>query len=106
MQSGFIQIETTFENQEDAERVVKVLLEKNLIACGQWCDIGSAYKWEGQIRKDNEVLLKVKTQDVLYSDCEKIIKENHPYEIPQIVATRYEFGSKEYFDWMGSVLKN
>jgi uncharacterized protein involved in tolerance to divalent cations len=100
MNNDFIQIETTFENQEDAERVVKVLLEKNLIACGQWCDIVSAYNWKGQMRKDNEVLLKVKTQDVLYNDCEKIIKENHPYEIPQIVATRYEFGSKEYFDWV------
>ena len=95
----YIQIETTFAKEEDAKEMMKVLLSKGLIACAQWCEIKSAYNWEGQQREDSEVLLKVKTQAVLLKDCEREIKQHHKYKLPQFTVTEYT-GSKEYLGWV------
>jgi len=95
----YIQIETTFATENDAKEMIQVLLDKRLIACAQWCDIKSAYSWEGKQCEEKEVLLKVKTQAVLLKDCEKEIKQNHKYKLPQLTVTEYT-GSKEYLKWV------
>ena len=105
MKNNYIQIETTFANETDAEKVAKLLLDKCLVACAQYCEITSMYTWEGQQRKEKEVLLKVKTQAEFYKDCEKLIKETHPYKVPQITVTAFD-GSEDYLDWVrGSTKK-
>ena len=105
METNYIQIETTFANRDDAEKVVKLLLDRCLIACAQYSEITSMYIWEGKQYKEKEVLLKMKTQAELYKYCEKLIKETHPYKVPQITVTNFD-GSQDYLDWVrGSVKK-
>jgi len=99
-----IQIETTFANMKDAEDMSNLLLNKHLIACGQCCEIKSIYEWEGKRENTAEVLLKVKTQAVLWHDCEKLIKRHHPYKLPQITVTKID-GSKEYLGWIDQSTK-
>jgi len=99
-----IQIETTFEKREDAEKLVDILLDNNLIACAHFCDITAVYVWEGKRYKDPQVLLKVNTQEILYHDCEKLIKKNHPDKVPHILVTQAN-GSKEYLSWIDGSVK-
>jgi len=99
-----IQIETTFANMSDAEEMAKLLLDKHLIACGQCYEIKSIYNWEGKRHNEKEVLLKIKTQAVLYHDVEKTIKRHHPYKLPQITVTPMD-GSAEYIEWVKSSTK-
>ena len=96
-----IQIETTFATMEDAEQMANLLLDMHLIACGQCCEIKSIYNWEGKRHNEGEILLKIKTQAVLWHDCEKLIKKHHPYKLPQITVTGMD-GSREYLDWIKS----
>lgn len=60
---------------------------------------------EKQISTANEYLLRMKTKKVLYSDVEKVILENHSYEVPQIVAYDIDMGYSEYLKWINEETK-
>ena len=47
----------------------------------------------------------MKTKKVLYSDVEKVILENHSYEVPQIVAYDIDMGYSEYLKWINEETK-
>lgn len=37
--------------------------------------------------------------DLMEEICEKVI-QNHPYDVPEIIATPILGGSKKYIDWV------
>ena len=103
MKTTFIQIQTTVDSNEAAEKIAKKLVEKNLAACVSIAPkISSIYRWQGKIETAQEWLLIVKTRAQLYDRVEKEIKEIHPYELPEIIALPIIEGSKDYLDWISS----
>jgi periplasmic divalent cation tolerance protein len=97
----YIQISTTLAKRADAERLAKILSEKNLSACTQIIGpITSIYKWKGKLEKTKEWLCVIKTKRTLYKNIEEKIKNTHPYELPEIVATPIIEGSREYLEWI------
>ena len=46
------------------------------------------------------MLLLIKTKKDLFKDLEKTIKENHPYETPEIIETDISDGSDDYLAWI------
>lgn len=97
----FIQIITTVENKKEAEKIAKILLEKKLAACIQIIEgIESHYWWKGKIEKAKEILIFIKTKESLFRKVEKIIKEKHPYQLPEIIGIPVLKGSKEYLKWI------
>jgi periplasmic divalent cation tolerance protein len=95
-----ILITTTFDNKEEAEKVIDILLEERLVSCCQMSTITSKYHWKGNIEKSLEYQVKMKSKKELYSEIEKIILENHSYETPQIVYYEIDGGYKDYLDWI------
>jgi len=100
MKTNYIQIQTTFENAGDAKKMVSLMLDAKLVACGQVGEIESLYNWDGKSCKNKEFLLTMKTRTELYENCEKFIKANHPYKVPQIIAVPIVNGSQDYLDWV------
>lgn len=96
----FIEITTTFENKEEAEKMAKLLLDERLVSCAQISKIDSLYHWKGKLEKEHEFMLTLKSKSILYKQIEKIIKKNHSYEVPQIVVLPIKNGSKEYLEWI------
>lgn len=96
----FLVVFTTFDRKEFAERVAEKLLTKKLAACVQMTPIESIYSWKGRIEKAEEYLCTIKTREELYGDVEEIIKENHSYEVPEIVAVPIVKGSDDYLSWL------
>ena len=47
----------------------------------------------------------MKSKKELFKEIEKVILENHSYEIPQLVAYDIVDGFKEYLDWIGEETK-
>ena len=47
----------------------------------------------------------MKSKKELYNQIEKIILENHSYEIPQLVAYDIIDGYKRYLNWIGEETK-
>lgn len=97
----FIQVITTVSSRRDAEKISKTLIDKRLAACVQiGCPIKSIYRWKGKIETAKEWVCVIKTKKVLYKKVEKLIKENHPYEIPEIIAIPIIEGAKDYLKWL------
>lgn len=96
---------TTFGNEEDAHKIIDTVLNEKLAACMQTVNIGSHYTWDGEVCHDREVLVLFKTSWALYDELETTIKENHPYDTPEIIAIDIEKGFKGYLDWIDGVTK-
>ncbi len=97
----YIMVTTTFEDENEANKVIDALLDERLVSCCQLSTIKSKYHWQGKIEQANEYLLLAKSKKSLYKDIEKKILELHSYETPQIVMIDISDGYKEYLDWIG-----
>ena len=93
---------TTCNQKQDALNMIKILLDKGLIACGQVeGPFVSQYIWENETQKTQEwrVILKFKTKNE-----EKVfstLKNEHKYENPQWVYWAVE-SSDEFFQWVNN----
>lgn len=97
---------TTISDGEEAEKLAEKILEAKFAACVQILpQIKSVYFWKGEIQKDSEILLLIKTLPEKYEKLEKFISENHSYEVPEIVAIPAEKVSESYLGWMRDYLE-
>ena len=97
----YLQVSMTVAKKSDAEKLAKVLSAKKLSACTQIIGpITSVYFWKGKTEQAKEWLCLIKTSQKNYQKLEKAIKEIHPYELPEIIATPIIDGSREYLGWM------
>ena len=101
----YIMITTTFDNKDEANKIMDLLLKERLVSCCQLSNITSAYHWKGKIEKAEEYLLQMKSKKELYKEIEKIILDNHSYETPQIVAYDIVHGYSEYLKWIDDETK-
>lgn len=94
-------IQTTLETEQDAEKLAKILLSKKIVACAQISGpLKSLYWWNGEIEESPEYRLILKSFTGLYPQIEKLIHEKHPYNVPEIVATKISQVGESYLSWM------
>lgn len=95
----------TAPSVEVAEALVRRLVEERLVACGNIVPgLTSIYRWEGEVARDAEVLIVLKTvEDVVPRLTERVV-ELHPYEVPEVLVLPIEAGHDAYLAWVrGSV---
>ena len=106
MESEFIQVFTTTDKKEEAEKITKVLIGKRLAACVQIVGpIESTYWWNGNIETAKEWLILIKSEKRLYKEIERVIKENHSYQVPEILAVPVIAGNPDYLRWLKNELR-
>ena len=104
---SFIVIYCTFPDSGTAEKVASILLNQKQIACANMIPgLESHYWWEGKIQKDREVLLMLKTQNKCFQEVEAVIKKNHPYQVPEIIALPVLQGNAPYLSWIQECVKD
>ncbi len=103
--SKYSVIITTCGTRESAEKIAGALLDQKLAACIQIFDVTSLYTWKGQVNKDNESLLLIKAKAELYNEIEECIRQNHTYEVPEIVQLPIVNGFSSYLQWISEVSK-
>ena len=96
----YLQVVTTVSTKDDAERLAVLLLEQRLAGCVQIAPCISMYHWQGNIEKDEELRLIIKTKAAHYTQLEKLLQNEHPYEVPEILAFAIERGSTTYLQWL------
>lgn len=97
----YLQVVTTTETKADAQRIATTLIERRLAACVQVSGpITSTFRWEGKVQSADEWLCIVKTRRDVYEAVEAAIREAHPYQVPEILATPVAAGSRSYLDWL------
>ena len=96
-----IQIVTTTATRADAEKIATALVECRLAACVQVSGpLRSCYRWQGAIETAEEWQCTIKTTPEAYPHVEQAIRQLHPYEVPEILATPFVAGSQSYLDWL------
>ena len=97
----FIVVFITTANKREAERISRVLLDARLIACANIIGgIDSIFWWKGKKEKAREYLLIGKTRKELFNKLVKVVRKNHSYEVPEIIAIPIIAGHKPYLDWI------
>ena len=101
MYERIIQVITSTQNKEDAEKIAAELIQAKLAACVQVLGpVSSSYWWNGNIETANEWLCIIKSKKSLYNKIEAAIKKMHPYQIPEILALPVIEGNKDYLKWL------
>ena len=93
-------VTTTAPTREEAEKIGGLLLEKHLAACVQYETITSQYLWNGEICRDDEIRITIKTSRHCYREIQKTITANHSYECPQILMQNVSRGYAPYLRWL------
>jgi periplasmic divalent cation tolerance protein len=101
----FIQVITTVDSREAAQKIADTLVAKHLAGCVQVIGpIVSTYRWQGDIERADEWLCLIKSSRDLYHDLERAIREAHPYEVPEILAMPIVAGAPDYLVWLSEQL--
>ncbi|AFO58270.1 MULTISPECIES: divalent-cation tolerance protein CutA [unclassified Natrinema] len=69
---------------EAADELAETLVEERLAACVNRLSTTSTYRWEGDLHRDDEVVLLAKTTDDAYDDLVDRVRDSHPYDVPCI----------------------
>jgi periplasmic divalent cation tolerance protein len=93
---------TTVGSDELANSLATRLLERRLAACVQEVRIDSRYRWQGELRRDAEILLLVKTSRRAAEAAMELIRDIHSYEIPEIIALPIAAGMPAYLEWLAA----
>ncbi len=97
---------TTTPNIEEAEKLAEKIVAAKLAACVQVLPpMTSVYFWEGEVQKEPEHLLLIKTLLSKFAELEKFIQANHSYDVPEIIALQSSEVSASYLDWMKNYLE-
>jgi periplasmic divalent cation tolerance protein len=92
-------IYSTVPRARSAE-LARSILAKNLVACVNITPVRSLYRWKGEFCDDEEDLLIIKTRRELADAAIGAIKEEHPYEVPEIIVLPVIAGHAPYLDWV------
>ncbi len=88
---------------ENATSLAQTVVEEKLAACVNILPgVTSIYRWEGAVESSTEVLLLIKTREELFELLRARIVEQHPYELPEVIAVSISNGHAEYLKWIGS----
>ncbi len=97
----------TCPNHEAAEQLATLLVEQRLAACINIVPgLTSIYRWQGKLEQGTEELLLIKTTQNRYAALENTIQQQHPYELPEIIAVTLDEGLPDYLRWITTSLED
>ena len=98
---------TTCPDRDSAEQIATFLVEQHLAACVNILPgIHSIYRWKGEVTRDGELLLVIKSRADRFEALKQAILEHHPYELPEVIAVSVSEGHLPYLAWIDSQLDN
>lgn len=97
---------TTTPNLQEAETLAELIVNARLAACVQILpQMTSVYQWEGKLQKESEHLLMIKTLPGKWAELHDLIRSNHSYETPEIVAINADEVSPQYLRWLSAYVE-
>lgn len=96
---------TTVPDLEEGESLAARIVNSRLAACVQVLpEMRSFYVWEGEVQREPEHLLLIKTELEKWDALCEFINENHTYTVPEIVAIEAARVSGPYGEWIRSIV--
>jgi len=98
---GPILVITNFPDKTTALELAEKLISKKLAACvNLQAECTSIYRWQDKIESTSELPVCIKTLTKHYPEIERIIKEKHPDELPEIISVSINGGLPAYLQWL------
>ena len=86
-----------------AERLASTLIDEHAAACVNiLAPCRSVYRWQGNVETSTEVPMLIKTTAEAYPRVERILRECHPFAVPEIIAVPITYGLPEYLAWVAT----
>lgn len=93
---------------DKAEHVARAVLEPRLAACVNIVPgVVSLYWWQGELCRDGESTLLIKTRTSLVAELDRAIRAAHPYDVPEVIVLPLDpaRGNRAYLDWVRAETK-
>ncbi|XP_045619244.1 protein CutA homolog isoform X2 [Procambarus clarkii] len=95
----------TAPSQEVAKKIASGLVKNKLAACVNIIpNVVSVYEWKEEINEDSEVLMMIKTRTSRLEELTKFVRENHPYDVCEVISSQIDQGNQPYLDWISSIV--
>jgi periplasmic divalent cation tolerance protein len=96
---------TTVARAEDAEYIAREMVERRLAACVNLLPpVTSVYRWQGEVTREQEHVLLMKTHKDRFEALRTRLVEIHPYETPEVIALPVVAGDAAYLKWIDESL--
>jgi periplasmic divalent cation tolerance protein len=96
---------STCPDGDSARRIANILVEGRLAACVNILPgLRSVFRWEGKVESADETLLLIKTRQEQYAPLEAVLREHHPYELPEVLSVSIDSGLPAYLTWLDASL--
>ena len=90
---------------DKGKELADFIVENKLGACVNVVgEVSSVYWWKGNIERDKESLLVVKTSWERFGKLVDEVKKVHPYTVPEIIALPIVGGNEDYLKWIDDSL--
>jgi periplasmic divalent cation tolerance protein len=99
--SDYLQVLTTIDSADAAERLARGIVDARLAACVQVVGpIRSVYRWQGEVHDEQEWQCLAKTTAERLDALVEHVRGQHSYDEPEIIATPIVGGSAGYLAWL------
>ncbi len=91
----------TAGSEEEGLKISRILINEKAVACVNILPgIRSVFRWEGKVSEEQEVLLVAKTVSGAFDRVVSLVRANHSYSVPEIIALPIQSGLSEYLSWV------
>lgn len=95
----------TAPDEATAQQLATRVLNAKLAACVTLIpNVTSFYYWQGKLQQEYEVQMLLKTNRRNQHNLLLSLKENHPYQVPELLVLPVKAGDKEYLSWLNASL--
>ena len=94
---------TNLPDVASAEKLAHALIESRAAACvNVLAACRSIYRWRGAVETADEIPLLIKTTAANYPLVEEIVRAQHPYDVPELIALPITHGLPAYLGWLAT----
>jgi periplasmic divalent cation tolerance protein len=106
MSAEYVVVLTTLPADADGAAFGRVLVDERLAACVNLLPaMESIYRWEGQIERESERQVIIKTSRERVAALWDRVRELHPYEVPEFLVLPIADGNEAYLRWVGEATR-
>ena len=99
--TDLVEVRTTAPDAETATQLARALVEARLAACVQVVPgVTSTYVWQGEVEEEAEHLLLVKSTAARFEPIRALLRSEHPYEMPEVLAVAVVSADPAYAAWV------
>jgi periplasmic divalent cation tolerance protein len=86
--------------KEEGPSIAEALVTERCAACVNITGVNSFYCWKGELCRDREALMIIKTTSDRADAVMARIREMHSYELPEMIVIPVEGGYSPYLRWL------